>query len=215
MVVVDGPRGAARPSSLHLRWRKHSCARGLVRGTPVEKHAFDADLSSLESRTVYDGRSTATPAMQLWHQRFHQRGLVQQRMQQFSYSMQVLCCSYLYHPMLMCLVGGVVYRPGGGGCGCTSKEMGPGISSSQIMHAARGCSTQRLRLHSLDHPCRVAFVFRARTMATPVPPLLRLFRMEEACKDIRLPSVLEVPPDLVPSFFLHPNTFLRSTHFLS
>ncbi|TFA98692.1 hypothetical protein CCMA1212_009494 [Trichoderma ghanense] len=72
--------------------------------------------------------------------------------------------------VLMCLVGGDAYRPGGGGCGCTSKEMDPGIPPlkscthhGDIRPSVFGFTTWTIRAGLL-------FVFRARTMAAPVPP---------------------------------------------
>ncbi|KKO97216.1 hypothetical protein THAR02_10678 [Trichoderma harzianum] len=125
--VVNRLRGAARPS-LHLRWRKHCCAKSLVRGArwrSTPSLSLKADLSPL-SRTVLYVRSTATPAMQLWHQRFHPRGLHAPPPNMAQYSMQMLLCSACTGTDACADVPGWWSCVSGGGCGCTSKEMDPG-----------------------------------------------------------------------------------------
>jgi hypothetical protein len=172
---------------LHLRWRKHSCAKDLVRGaewrtTLLPWLACRFELSgTFWAYSVYTkcylclsavsplslnfgtGGSTAGPA------RAAHFGGATKVPPTGHHSTQMLSCLYRYRRICADVpAGGDTYRPGGGGgCGCTSKEMDPGSPPLKSCTQHRTYD-QRLRLHHQDHPCRVIFVLRASsTMATP------------------------------------------------
>jgi hypothetical protein len=202
-----GRETLARPS-LHLRWRKRCCAKDLVRGASGGEARFCASrvlasaggaflVSPLSSKF---GTTPAVPQPGLLAPPRYQRGTTPQ------YADAAV-------PGTGTIASVLMYRPGGGGgCGCTSKEMDPG-SSSQIMHAA-----QRLRLHHRATRAGLFSYSGPSTMGTPwfghaSPPIGNNERLE-ACKHIRLPSVPE-SPDLEPSFLPYPNTFFCWITFFS
>lgn len=126
-----GRETLARPS-LHLRWRKRCCAKGLVRGAPSGEARFCASsvlvlYSVHRVLAVLFWRSPLV--IPVWHhtsgstagsshatkQPRYRRGTTPQ------YADAAVPCTGTIAPASIC-------RPvGGGGCGCTSKEMDPWI----------------------------------------------------------------------------------------
>lgn len=146
-----GRETLARPS-LHLRWRKRCCAKDLVRGASSGEARFCASRVLVSAG---DACLASPLVIQVWHHTSGPTaGSLRATKVPTGHDTTVQYADAAV-PGTGTIASVLMYRPGGGGgCGCTSKEMDPG--SSQIMHAA-----ERLRLHHLGHPCRVIFVFRA------------------------------------------------------
>lgn len=206
-----GRETLARPS-LHLRWRKRCCAKGLVRGAPSGEARFCA-LSLLVLYSVHRVLAVlfwlSPPVIPVWH---HTSG-----------STAGSSRATKVRP------GGTTPQYADAAVPCTGT-----IAPVLLLVAAAAAAPQRRWI--LDHPlksCTQHSVFgfttwttRAglfsysgpSTMGTPwssqALPLFGKSGRLQACKHIRLPSVPE-SPDLEPSFLPYPNTFFCWITFFS